>query len=426
MSVYLNITDFGAVGDGVTNNAAAIQKAIDLCHTQGGGTVLIPAGIFKTGTIWLKSHVELHLAEGATLLASENMDDYNAFDAYPQNFSYPDEQWVGKHLIIALETENVAITGSGTIDGNGRLFYDKPEKIWRFLWPEGLSLSKDKENLRPGQLICFVECTDVKMRDVHVRNATCWCCFFHGCENVEIHGLEIKNDPTYANTDGLDIDCCRCVTVSDCTIDTGDDAIAIRGNGQLLKNTSHGCEHVKITDCVLGSSSSAVRIGVGDREIHHIRISNITVTRAATAFNLLTNYFPGCFTPLYDISFSGISLEKTYRLFEMAAWENGPIRDLSFKDVYAHTFGGSYIFSNGRFIEDLRLEDFKLIVDDIGELDDGGIEERRRSVIEIQNTECSLENVSVTGTDQTIIPWDKIIAADGCNITATNCNFDIE
>jgi len=426
MSDYFNITDFGAVADGTVNNATAIQEAIDCCCSQGGGTVLVPSGCFKTGTIWLKSHVELRLAKDAILLASENMDDYNDTDAYPQNFSYPEEQWVGKHLIIALEAQNVAITGDGTIDGNGHLFYDKPEKIWRFLWPEGLALSKDKEKLRPGQLICFVECSGVKMQDVHVQNATCWCCFFHGCENVEIRGLNIKNDPTFANTDGIDIDCCRCVSVSDCIIDTGDDAIAIRGNGQHLINTAHGCEHVKVSDCVLGSSSSAVRIGVGDREIHNIRISNITVKRAATAFNLLTNYFPDCFTPLYDISFSDISLEKTYRLFEMAASEKGPIRDLYFKDVSAHTFGGSYIFSSGRFIENIRLENFRLTIDDIGELDEDGIEERRSSVIEMQNAECCLENVSITGADRTVIPWDKIISADGCSISATDCNFDIE
>jgi polygalacturonase len=80
-----NIVDYGAVADGVSLNTAAIQSAIDACYAAGGGRVFVPSGIFKTGTIWLKSGVELHLSIGATLLASDNIDDYNDDDAYEQN-----------------------------------------------------------------------------------------------------------------------------------------------------------------------------------------------------------------------------------------------------------------------------------------------------------------------------------------------------
>jgi len=94
----INILTTGAVADGITLNTESIQKAIDLCAENGGGSVEVPAGTFLTGTIWLKSHVELYLSQGAVLKASSNMDDYNELDAYPQNYSWLPEEWVGKHL----------------------------------------------------------------------------------------------------------------------------------------------------------------------------------------------------------------------------------------------------------------------------------------------------------------------------------------
>ena len=155
----VSILDFGAVSDGVTLNTASIQNAIDACAASGGGRVTVPSGVFKTGTVWLKSHVELHLEMGAELLASDNMDDYNALDAYEQNFSVPSEMWVGKHLIIAHEIEDCAITGFGRINGNCHAFVEKgPSPAGEtFGWCHGLSVLKDKEKQRPGQLICFIE-----------------------------------------------------------------------------------------------------------------------------------------------------------------------------------------------------------------------------------------------------------------------------
>ena len=107
----INILTTGAMADGVTLNTESIQKAIDLCAENGGGRVEVPAGTFVTGTIWLKSHVELYLEQGAVLKASTNMDDYNELDAYPQNYSWLPEEWVGKHLIITVGQTDVAIAG---------------------------------------------------------------------------------------------------------------------------------------------------------------------------------------------------------------------------------------------------------------------------------------------------------------------------
>jgi polygalacturonase len=163
------------------------------------------------------------------------MDDYNSIDAYEQNFSVLSEQWVGKHLILAIECKNVALTGTGTIDGSADAFMGDLEFKSVHTWRKGIRFAKDKEKLRPGQLICFVECERVLVENITLTNYPCWGCFLHGSEYVTVRGVKVFNPDTYANTDGIDIDSCRFVTVSDCNIHTGDDGITVRGATKRLK-----------------------------------------------------------------------------------------------------------------------------------------------------------------------------------------------
>lgn len=117
-----NILNYGAIADGRTLCTAAIQAAIDDCNKNGGGRVVIPSGEFYSGSFFLRDNVELHLEHGALLIASADMEDYNADDAYEQNYGFAPEEWRAKHLIMAVECDNVAITGSGKINGNGDSF----------------------------------------------------------------------------------------------------------------------------------------------------------------------------------------------------------------------------------------------------------------------------------------------------------------
>ena len=178
----INILDFGAKGDGITLNTVAIQNAIDKCSETGGGRVTIPAGVFKSGTIWLRSNVELHLEMGAELLASDNMDDYNDLNAYPQNTRIvKDEGWVGKHLIIAYNIENCAITGLGRINGNCHAFVDPfygETILANWGWKRGIAVLKDEEKMRPGQLICFVESRRIKVQDITIIDSPAGVSFF--------------------------------------------------------------------------------------------------------------------------------------------------------------------------------------------------------------------------------------------------------
>ena len=117
-----NVRDYGAVGDGVSKDTASLQKALDAA-TASGGRVVVPPGTYLTGSLWLKSRTELHLQRGAVLKASGDLADYNATDAYPQNWGSKSEGWCGKHLVLCLGQEDVAITGEGTVDGNGTVFF---------------------------------------------------------------------------------------------------------------------------------------------------------------------------------------------------------------------------------------------------------------------------------------------------------------
>jgi len=349
----LSITDYGAVAGGEVLCTAAIQAAIDACHRAGGGRVLVPAGTYRTGTVYLRDRVELHLAHGATLLASENMDDYNAEDAYAQNASSASEGWCGKHLILAVECEDVAITGEGCIDGSADAFFEPvprfyPDCAWLtgYGWRDGFTRNKDKSVPRPGQMVAFVECRHVRVQNVTLQNAPCWTCHFHGCDFVQVRGVRIHSKPYRGHVDGIDIDCCRFVTVSDCIVEAGDDAITFRCNGAKLRHHDSVCEHVTVTNCVLRASACAFRAGVGTGTVRHVRVSNITVTRAGCLFDAITGYLGHGRAEIYDIHFTNITAPDLGFLFEIDA-NNAPVRGLSLSNARLCSIAGAKIHASG-------------------------------------------------------------------------------
>ena len=146
-----DVRAFGAKGDGATMDTAAVQATLDACSRAGGGRVTVPPGTYLIGSIYLGDRTELHLESGATLLGSPNLADYNAPDAYPQNWGSKNEGWSAKHLILALEKKGVSITGRGVIDGNGRAFFDdKPQFVGKVCWRNGgISARDDTHQGRP-------------------------------------------------------------------------------------------------------------------------------------------------------------------------------------------------------------------------------------------------------------------------------------
>lgn len=286
-----NIVDFGAKAEDKTINTEYIQKAIDACAESGGGTVIVPSGRYVTGTIYLKSNIELRLEHNAVLKASENLHDYNETSEYPQNWDCADEGWCGKHLIIAVNQENILISGSGTIEGCGDAFYGGELKgNSNYIWNKGYLEIAEGAPLRPGQMVCFIECRHVGVSNITMCNSSGWNLFFHGCDYVQAVGLKILNDKRHANSDGIDIDSCSCVTVSDCIINTGDDCIAVRGDAARLADKTKACEYVTITNCILSNSTCAVRIGIGPGSIRHINISNLVIAESGEGITFMTEW----------------------------------------------------------------------------------------------------------------------------------------
>ncbi len=420
-----DILDYGAVADGTTLNTQAIQNAIDACHSAGGGRVMVPAGVFKTGTLWLRSNVELYLTMGAVLLASDCMDDYNEEDAYPQNFSRVAERWLGKHLIIAHEVENVAITGLGTVDGNCYAFVEDDFEIeqW-FRWRAGSFKLKDPEALRPGQLIVFVECAHVSVRDITVRNSGCWSILMHGCEFVDVRGYKVFNPINMLNSDGLDLDCCRYVTVSDCIFHTGDDAITIRCLESQIKNKNIHSEYITITNCTMRAGICAFRIGVGEGTIRHVRISNITVSRCRELFQFATAYQSRGRACLEDINISGVSAMDTERVLSMAANNGAYVKDVCIENIRSEATAMSYIHQNDGIIDNVRLRNVEIHAYDRYEhLDEKHLEMRGHYIFSIKNAaNVALDTVCIQGDFRQKTGRAEIV---GCaNLQMTNCRLE--
>ena len=231
-----NIVDYGAVSDTTRLSTAAIQRAIDSCHEAGGGTVLVPAGSFKTGSIFLRDNVTLNLENGATLYGSTDIADYT-----PVTTDYVSLRTVTPtiQLIYADGASNVAISGHGTIDGRGRAF---PKLSWN---DEGIT--------RP-HLLRFIRCSDVTVEGVTLKNSGCWMQHYLACDRVRIDGITVFNRNNY-NNDALDLDGCHNVTVSNMIADSDDDGITLKSTSPRL------CEDITISNCVISSHCNAIKLG---------------------------------------------------------------------------------------------------------------------------------------------------------------------
>lgn len=231
-----------------------IQKEIDSCAAAGGGVVTLPPGIYRCGTIRLRSGVELHLMKGAELRGSRSIADYAP---PPEGFIDGAGQERGRSLIVGCGISDAAVTGEGVIDGQGDAFPDGSPDFSR----------------RP-MLLRMVNSRNIRLSGVKLRAPAAWTCHLRNCENVSVTRLDISSHAN-SNNDGIDIDSCRKVTVSRCRIDSGDDAVC-------LKSTLPSpCEDVEVTDCVLATEASAVKFGTESYgDMRRITIRRCRVDRA--------------------------------------------------------------------------------------------------------------------------------------------------
>lgn len=267
MPTIYNIRDFGALGDGHTNDATAIQAAVNTCSAAGGGQVLVPAGaVYLSGSILLKSNVELHVERGATLQCTGTWSAITQRWKLAIGSPYVGESQPGYagSFITARGAENIAITGAGTIDGGGRHYV---------LNDQGPIY--EMSNDRPFTLF-FYRCSRVDLRETYFRDGAAWMLRLTGCTDVVMRGLRVEGDMKLPLADGIDLDHCRNVRISDCYVSTPDDAISFKTCAEFpdLGPT----ENITITNCVLQSNSSAVAIGVeANNPIRNIVVSNCVV-----------------------------------------------------------------------------------------------------------------------------------------------------
>ncbi len=260
-----NIVDFGAKGDSAKINTAAIQEAIDLCSKQGGGTVIVPPGKYLTGSFLMKNNVELHLEMGATLFGSGDSIDYPHRITDTRSFTRDGkqrQQYFG--LIMANGVENIAITGLGTIDGNGA--YSDHFRSYP-LTDDG---SKWHKPDRP-RLFFFYNSKNIKIHDIKAINPNNWTMHLKRCDFVDIRGIEIYAHAN-ANNDGLNIDECQDMTVSNVIIDADDDGLVFKSLG------TRDVKNVSVTNSIISSKITPIKTGTeSGGGFQNITISNCII-----------------------------------------------------------------------------------------------------------------------------------------------------
>jgi polygalacturonase len=272
---YFNIMDYGAKTDGVTKITGSIKKAIDAACKTGGGTIFFPAGEYLTGPVLLKSNITLLIDAGAILKFSDDFDDY---------LPMVQSRWEGidvmnfSPLFYAYKAENIAITGRGIIEGQGRKWWDfhqqlfgKP-KDYRSKWQEEFArqnpnviLPDEPEMITRGfcrpPFIQPMYCKNVLIEGITIHNSPFWTINPEFCDNVTVSGVTIAN-PLSPNTDGINPESCSNVHISDCHISVGDDCITIKsGKDKAGRKMGIPAENYTITNCTMLSGHGGVVIG---------------------------------------------------------------------------------------------------------------------------------------------------------------------
>lgn len=251
-----SIEKYGGIGDGITDNTLAIQKAIDVQHSKGGGEVRLVSGVYLSGTIHLKSNVTFIIEKNATLKA---IPDASAFPLIQGQVPSRMDRVPWKSFIRAESQENITIKGGGVIDGSGdaACFQDN---------------LPDSPN-RPYGLL-FIACQNVVVEDLSLKSSAFWMQRYFQCKDVRISNLNVFNHVN-KNNDGLDIDSSENVIVRNCIIDSSDDALVIKSESEIP------AKNIQVYDCELATHASAIKLGTASiGGFEDIIFSNITIRKS--------------------------------------------------------------------------------------------------------------------------------------------------
>ena len=271
---YYSVENYGALADGVTNDAKAIQSAIDDAERNGCGTVVLESGkTYYSSSIVMKKNVELHLQKGSRLKATNNIDEYFR----PCNFiNDKTNTLIGNPVtgkpsfcfIYGFEADGCSITGEGTIDANGHAFVERKDRYYV------------TGNFYPRPTVIYIEKSNhITFEKITIVDAPFWTLHPAGCDDVLISKIRILNDLDVANSDGIDPDHSSNVRILGCHIECADDCICLKTS---KGNSEYGpCENIIISDCTLISTSAAIKIGTeGVGDFRNVLVQNCIISRS--------------------------------------------------------------------------------------------------------------------------------------------------
>lgn len=334
-SPAFDVRDFGAKGDGQAKNTAQIQRAVDACSRQGGGEVVFRAGRYLTGMFFLRDNVMLRIEADATLLGSADCADYPTNAPLRHLDAAKTPRLRTTALIVADECTNVGIVGAGRIDCNGQAFVELSRNRENGYVNEGQAgkdakpLGDDWTNwkyrrkpglLSPPRMVLFAGCRNVRVEDVTLTNpAAGWGYWVNDCDDVVFRRAKVLADPEYPNNDGIHVNASRDVSISDCDIVAGDDAIIVRCNCRMLPRP-RPCERVTVRDCRLRSHANCIRIGwLNDGTIRDCLFENLAMRDSAGGIGIeipelapgMTDY--GCEASRWEgLTFRSITMDRIY------------------------------------------------------------------------------------------------------------------
>ena len=375
------ITRYGAIADGKTSNTTAIQNAVNDCHRHGGGTIVIPPGNFITGSLRLYSNMDVYFEPGAVLTGSTENKEYG----YQKDigFSGPGAG-IKTGIFVAHHEQNISISGFGTINGNGTSFMymdslqygmDFAPKYTRqkddYMNPkygrdDGPVLWKGTYEERPGVMVIFSDCKKVIVSNIHLEESPNWTIAFLNSEDIKVNGVTILNNMNIPNSDGIDLYDAKNITISDCNIQAGDDAIAVVSSSNITAS-----------NCILHSRSSGIRVGYnvfnhnnsGNLLFNNISIydsnrgigifqrqkgdmENMIFSNIIISTRLHSGQWWGHGEPIHISSVPGLGSKET-----------GAIRHIRFSNIIASSETGILIYASANgLIDDISLDNVDLTI----------------------------------------------------------------
>ncbi|XHR29773.1 MAG: glycoside hydrolase family 28 protein [Chthoniobacteraceae bacterium] len=309
----ISIAKFGAVGDGHTVNTSKIQSAIDHLAERERGTIVIPAGVFLSGAIFIKPGVNLHLDQGAVLKGSTEKKDYPKMQTRIEGHF---EDWLPA-LINADKTDHLRITGEGTLDGNGAAF-------WEEFWtrhrenPQVTNLAVERPRLALIQ-----NSKDVRLSGITFKDSGFWNLHLYRCNDVRVENIrfEISNNAHAPSTDGTDIDSCQNVTIHGCHYSVDDDCICLKGSKgpmALEDKNSPPIEHIRVTECTFARGHGVVTLGSEATIVRDVVVENCRVLGPIDLVRLKLR--PDTPQRFEDIHYRGITLQGEGTIFAIKPW----------------------------------------------------------------------------------------------------------